>query len=82
MPTIADRVQTLIAGELGVDEERVIPTADLRRDLEADSLDMIEIVMALEQEFDVEISDDRIDATHTVADVVQLVRSLLVPADL
>ena len=81
MPTIADRVQTLIAGELGVDEERVIPTADLRHDLEADSLDMIEIVMALEQEFDVEISDDRIDATNTVADVVQMVRLLLLPAD-
>lgn len=66
----ADQVRALIAEQLGLQVDRVRASADLRIDLGADSLDQLELVMALEEEFGVEIPEDVADRWRTVADVV------------
>ena len=66
----ADKVAKLLAFQLGVDEDEVTPAADLRNDLGADSLDLVEISMAIEEEFGLpEIDMDTVDGWKTVQDV-------------
>ncbi|MGZ6299101.1 MAG: acyl carrier protein [Candidatus Limnocylindria bacterium] len=55
--TTFDRLKKLIVEQLGVDEEEVTPTASFVEDLNADSLDLVELIMSLEEEFGMEISD-------------------------
>jgi acyl carrier protein len=71
---VADRVRKVIADHLGVEVEMVVDTADLRNDLGADSLDIVELVMAAEEEFGIEIPDDDMDEAWTVADLIKIVR--------
>lgn len=71
---VADRVRKVIAEHLNIDVETVVDTADLRRDLGADSLDIVELIMAAEEEFGVEIPDDDMNEAWTVADLVKIVR--------
>ena len=63
MPTVLDRVQAVVADKLGVDESEVTPEASFTEDLNADSLDLVELIMAFEEEFGsdddpLEISDE------------------------
>lgn len=71
---VADRVRKVIADHLGVEAETVVDTADLRNDFDADSLDIVELIMAAEEEFGVEIPDDDMDEAWTVADLVKIVK--------
>ena len=64
------RVRTILVEQLGVEESEVTSDASLPEDLGADSLDMVEIVMALEEIFDVEIPDEDAGEIETVAEVV------------
>lgn len=73
---VADRVRKLLAEHLGVDLEKVVDGASLHDDLGADSLDDVEIIMACEEEFDVEIPDDDLMTASTVGDVIKLVGRL------
>ena len=66
-----ERVRAIIIDLLGVDEEQVITGARFREDLEADSLDLVELIMAFEEEFEGEISDEEAQAIVTVADAVK-----------
>lgn len=66
-----ERLQKLIAEQLGVDESRVVPTASFADDLEADSLDLVELIMSLEEEFGVEIPDEDAEKIATVGDAMQ-----------
>ena len=70
MATVLERVQGIVAERLGVDQDRVVPEAEFIGDLNADSLDLVEVIMALEQEFDVEISDEDAGGIRTVGDAV------------
>jgi acyl carrier protein len=70
---VSDRVKTIIAGHLGVAPERVTDGASFIDDLNADSLDHVEIVMLLEEEFGIEIGDEDAENARTVADAVKLV---------
>lgn len=70
---VADRVRKVIADHLGVEAETVVDTTDLRNDLGADSLDIVELIMAAEEEFGVEIPDDDMDEAWTVADLIKIV---------
>lgn len=70
MATVLERVQSIVAERLGVDQDRVTPEAEFIGDLNADSLDLVEVIMALEQEFDVEISDEDAEGIRTVGDAV------------
>ena len=67
---VADKVKSIIVEPLGVDEEEVTPDASFVDDLGADSLDTVELVMAFEEEFGVEIPDDAAETILTVGDAV------------
>jgi acyl carrier protein len=66
-----ERLRKLIAEQLGVDESRVVPSASFTDDLEADSLDLVELIMSLEEEFGVEIPDEDAEKIATVGDAMQ-----------
>ena len=70
------RVKKIIVERLGVDESEVTPEASFKDDLGADSLDVVELVMELEDEFDLEISDEEAEKISTVADVVNYIESV------
>ncbi len=64
------RVRGIIVDLLGVEEDRVVPAARFREDLEADSLDLVELIMAFEEEFEGEISDEEAQSITTVGEAV------------
>ena len=68
-----DRLKKIVVEQLGVDEEEVKPEASFVDDLNADSLDLVEVIMALEQEFDIEIKEEDTDNIRTVGDAVKLI---------
>lgn len=67
---IFEKVKAIIVEQLGVDEEKVTPEARFREDLEADSLDLVELIMAFEEEFGGEISDEEAQGITTVGEAV------------
>ncbi len=71
--SISDRVKKIIVEQLGVDAAEVTPQAHFVNDLGADSLDTVELVMALEEEFDTEIPDDQAEKIQTVGQAVDYV---------
>lgn len=64
------RVTAIIVDLLGVEEEQVVPAARFREDLEADSLDLVELIMAFEEEFEGEISDEEAQKITTVSQAI------------
>jgi acyl carrier protein len=72
---IFDRVKEIIVDQLGVDEETVTPEASFVEDLGADSLDIVELVMALEEEFGIEIPDEDAEKIATVMDAVEYIKA-------
>lgn len=74
---IEETVKKIIAEQLGVDLEKVTIEAGFKEDLGADSLDTVELVMALEDEFDMEIPDEAAEKIATVGDAVNYIKSKL-----
>jgi acyl carrier protein len=68
-----DKVKKIIADKLSVDVDEVIENASLADDLGADSLDLVELIMSMEEEFDIEIPDDDAEKIVTVGDVIQYI---------
>ncbi|CAM3080635.1 acyl carrier protein [Filibacter tadaridae] len=75
MSTVLERVTKVIVDRLGVDESEIKLEASFRDDLGADSLDVVELVMELEDEFDMEISDDDAEKLATVGSAVSYIES-------
>ena len=73
MSDIAERVKKIVIDHLGVDADKVVESASFIDDLGADSLDTVELVMAFEEEFGVEIPDDAADSILTVGDAVKFI---------
>jgi acyl carrier protein len=73
MATTQERVTDIIVELLGVDREKVTLDASFREDLEADSLDLVELIMAFEDEFGGEISDEEAQSIATVGDAVKYI---------
>ncbi len=71
---VAENVKRIIVEQLGVSEEEVTPEASFIEDLGADSLDIVELVMALESEYEMEISDEDAEKIQTVNDVISYVK--------
>ena len=81
MATVFERVRKIIVEQLGVEEEEVTPTASFVDDLNADSLDLVELIMSMEEEFStdgrpVEISDEDAEKIVTVQDAVDYIKDL------
>lgn len=72
--SIEAKVKQIIVDQLGVDEEEVTPEAKFIDDLGADSLDTVELVMALEEEFGIEIPDEDAEKIITVHDAIEYIR--------
>ncbi len=70
---IEQRVKDIIVEQLGVKPDQVVPTAKFIEDLGADSLDTVELVMALEEEFGIEVPDDQAEKLQSVGDVMKYV---------
>ena len=78
MPTVYERVRTLIVDQLGVEEEQATPNASFVDDLNADSLDLVELIMSIEEEFStdgqqMEISDEDAEKIQTVQDAIDYI---------
>ncbi|QAU23888.1 acyl carrier protein [Dyella sp. M7H15-1] len=73
MSTIEDRVKKIVVEQLGVEEDKVTPNASFVDDLGADSLDTVELVMALEEEFETEIPDEDAEKLTTVQDAMKYI---------
>ena len=71
-----ERIKAIIVEQLGVDEGQITATASFIDDLGADSLDTVELVMAFEEEFDIEIPDDDAEKIRTVQDVISYLSKL------
>ena len=69
-----ERIKKIIAEQLGVEEEDVVPDASFVEDLGADSLDTVELVMALEEEFGVEIPDEDAEKIQKVSQVIEYIK--------
>ncbi|MCS6960096.1 MAG: acyl carrier protein [Pseudanabaenaceae cyanobacterium SKYGB_i_bin29] len=69
------RVQTVVAKQLGVEADTIKPESHFQNDLGADSLDLVELVMALEEEFKLEIPDEDAEGIATVGDAVKYIES-------
>jgi len=73
MATTLEKVTDIIVELLGVDKAKVTPEARFREDLEADSLDLVELIMAFEDEFGGEISDEEAQKIQTVGDAIKYI---------
>ncbi len=81
MATISERVKRIVVEQLGVEEEEVVPKASFVDDLGADSLDLVELIMSLEEEFSnptrkIEIPDEDAEKIVTVQDAIDYIRDL------
>ncbi|MEM9286152.1 MAG: acyl carrier protein [Pseudomonadota bacterium] len=74
MSDITERVQKITVEHLDVDAAKVEPKASFIDDLGADSLDIVELVMAFEEEFDIEIPDDAAETIQTVGDAIKFIQ--------
>lgn len=70
---VLEKLQEIVSDKLGVDASEVVETARFKEDLEADSLDLFEVVMALEDEFGVAISNEDVEGIKTVGDAVNYI---------
>ena len=70
-----DKMKEIISEQLNVDISEIELTSDFKEDLEADSLDLFELVMALEEEYDVEIPSEDLEKIATVEDIVEYLKS-------
>ncbi len=73
MADVSQRVIDIVAEQLGVDKERVKPETSFVKDLGADSLDTVELVMELEEEFDINIPDDAAEKIQTVGQAIDFI---------
>ena len=72
---VFEKVKSIVADQLDVEEEKVTAEASITEDLGADSLDVVDLVMSIEEEFDIEIPDDAVENIKTVGDIVSYIES-------
>ena len=72
-PEMEARLKKIVAEQLGVDEAKIVPSAKFSEDLNADSLDLVEMIMSLEEEFGVEIPDEEAEKILTVGDALNYI---------
>ncbi|GER85029.1 MAG: acyl carrier protein [Thermogemmatispora sp.] len=75
--SVAERLKRIIVEQLGVDESEVVPSASFVEDLNADSLDLVELIMSLEEEFKLQISDEDAEKITTVGEAQEYIEEHL-----
>lgn len=70
---VFDRIREILCEQLDLDESKVTMESDIINDFEADSLDVVDLIMSLEDEFSLEVPDDEIENFHTVGDIVKYI---------
>ena len=73
MDEIFERVRTMLAEQLEIDEDRITMDSNIMEDFDADSLDVVDMVMSLEDEFGIEVPDEEVEKLRTVGDVVRFI---------
>ncbi|WP_113738103.1 acyl carrier protein [Blattabacterium clevelandi] len=77
MSDIASRVKSIIVEKLSVEENDIFPKASFTNDLGADSLDIVELIMEFEKEFNISISDEKAEKITTVGEAIQAIKNIL-----
>ncbi|HYT36200.1 MAG TPA: acyl carrier protein [Ktedonobacteraceae bacterium] len=77
MAPVSERLRTIIVEQLGVEESEVVPSASFTEDLNADSLDLVELIMSLEEEFKLQISDEDAEKITTVGEAEEYIEEHL-----
>ncbi len=77
METVSERLKKIIVEQLGVEDSEVIPSASFTEDLNADSLDLVELIMSLEEEFKLQISDEDAEKITTVGEAEEYIEDHL-----
>ena len=77
MAATDQKVREIVANVLGVDEEQVTPDASFQTDLGADSLDVVEVIIALEQEFSIDIPDERAEQIVTIQNAIDSINEII-----
>ena len=77
MATVSERLKNIIVEQLGVEESEVVPSASFTEDLNADSLDLVELIMSLEEEFKLQISDEDAEKITTVGEAEEYIEEHL-----
>ncbi len=72
---VLEKVKSIVADQLDVEEEKVTAEASITEDLGADSLDVVDLVMSIEEEFDIEIPDEAVEDIKTVGDIVKYIEN-------
>ena len=75
MSEVFNKIQGIVSNQLGIKESQVIPSAKFTEDLGADSLDVVELVMAFEEAFDIEIDDESAGKIQTVEDAIDFIEN-------
>ena len=75
MSETLDKIQTIVSIQLGIDKEKVVPTADFTKELGADSLDVVELVMAFEEAFEIDIDDEDAGEIATVQNAIDFIKA-------
>jgi acyl carrier protein len=75
MSRIEDQVARIIVEALAIDADRISPSSRFREDLEADSLEVVELIMSVEEEFGVEVPDEIAETVRTVGDLIALIKA-------
>ncbi len=75
MATVTERVTNIVSDQLGVEKEKISPATSFINDLGADSLDTVELVMELEEEFDIDIPDDAAEKIQTVGQAIDFIEN-------
>ena len=73
MEQIFEKIRAILAEQLDIDEDLITMDSNLAEDFDADSLDVVDVIMSLEDEFGIEVPDEAIEDLHTVGDVVRFV---------
>ena len=74
---VLDKIKSILSSQFGIDEDQITENTDVVNDLGADSLDVFQIIMALEEEFDIEIANEEAEKIVTVSDAVEQIKNAL-----
>ncbi len=72
---VLEKLKGIVADQLGVEEDKVVLDASITEDLGADSLDVVDLVMSIEEEFDIEIPDEAVEDIKTIGDIVKYIEN-------